>query len=50
MREGRTIDALVEGFHRLRALLGGEWQITHSYDRGERVVITQGRAGAVTWD
>jgi hypothetical protein len=41
-RTGRTIDALVESLHRLRALLGGEWQVTHSYDGGERAVITQG--------
>jgi hypothetical protein len=42
VRAGRTIDALVEGLDRLRALLGGTWQITHSYDRCERAVITQG--------
>jgi hypothetical protein len=42
VRTGRTIDALVEGLHRLRALLGGEWHVTHSYDRCERAVITQG--------
>jgi hypothetical protein len=42
VRAGRTIDALVEGLHRMRALFAGEWQITHSYDRCERAVIMQG--------
>ena len=40
-RGGRTIDALVDGLHRLRALLEGAWQVTHD-DWGDRAVITEG--------